>query len=595
MNLPSLTIAIAGINCAVAQSSTFTHNSTTYIWSFSGASSCNGSSVSTTMNVYVKNITGSYNSKEIIVKGQSVKTGSSTIVNQILFPLVTTQIPTICDSTGCVSINVGDTSFDWSALSLFSNTYNNVTKTLTVSSASSTASITTYIFDPIALDGSNKCSATATSCNITLTTANSNDIVIVICGTPNAGAGSIHCITPTSTGLTFTFRTSNALSTTNNVTEWYAIASSILSSATVVCKLSASTNFGCNAFGITGADTSTIFDTNAALPAKNTGTASIPTVTTVSTSNANDMLIGLTEDKGTVVQTGGSCSTGTCTLIQSTGVAPVVASEYFVVSSTQSSTTVAFGTSSGSTNTWTMIADAIRRAPVTVTQAIKITTSNSAPSGTISISGCAVSNATFTADGFAHTYLNITPSCVITLTTSGVTGSTRYEWNISPKPTISTTVTLTTCSSGTCSEYDNTTYYQLQNTYIANPNLPVKWDGIYTWSLTGTYLGTLNAVTSCPNTVSGGSSISCTSIWYNYNLAVTFPSRIGNTWDSLAPSSFTDTTGGNSHTVNYDQITGNTIIQTGDYSNFQSSDIGLISVIIILIICLIGWLLYYRR
>ena len=156
-----------------------------------------------------------------------------------------------------------------------------------------------------------------------------------------------------------------------------------------------------------------------------------------------------------------------------------------------------------------MILDAIKATVTTVTQTIKITTLPSgAASDTISVGVCGISNSTFSADGYTHTYTGVTASCSITLTTSGTSGSTRYEFDASPHPTASHTVIFTTASSGTGS-YSNNSYYQLQSTYKATPLTPSTWDAIYSWSISGTFLGTSASTTSCTNTANGGGAVSC--------------------------------------------------------------------------------------
>ena len=87
LNIPTLTVAVASTVCAIAQSGSFSKvNSSAWEWTLSGASACNGVSLSTTMDVYVVNTTNP-DQKEIIVKGQTVKAGGSSVVNSVPFPL----------------------------------------------------------------------------------------------------------------------------------------------------------------------------------------------------------------------------------------------------------------------------------------------------------------------------------------------------------------------------------------------------------------------------------------------------------------------------------------------------------------------------
>ena len=155
----------------------------------------------------------------------------------------------------------------------------------------------------------------------------------------------------------------------------------------------------------------------------------------------------------------------------------------------------------------------------------------------------------------------MTASCTVTLT-NPVPGpvTERYEFNKSPHPTIAASVTFQTCASGTCSEYDNTTYYQLSNTYKANPLTPSTWDGAYLVNVYGTFLGVAGtASTSCGATTENGGLFNCGARFFDYNTATTVGSThgatlIGNTWVGQSDS-ITSTTDGNTYTVNFVQFT----------------------------------------
>ena len=81
-----------------------------------------------------------------------------------------------------------------------------------------------------------------------------------------------------------------------------------------------------------------------------------PTVSGISTSNAHDILIGGVVAAGSGPPTAGS---GFTQLWNSGAVTPVLASEYEVVSATQSGISLTFGGLSGST-IWAMLAAAIQ-------------------------------------------------------------------------------------------------------------------------------------------------------------------------------------------------------------------------------------------
>jgi hypothetical protein len=201
--------------------------------------------------------------------------------------------------------------------------------------------------------GSSSGSATVTC---TLTTSLTNDIVIIYVHINHATV-SVSNITG---GLTWALR---KRFTGNSVGEevWWALAATAQSAVTFTVNLSGTpTNSDAGCFAINGANTSTPWDVNGSLPATGTASsASAPTVTGVSTTNANTMLLGM---YGT--QTGSSSSVGASyTLIQVGGSFGNIGQEQQVVSGTQSSVTVSW---TGNHNSWNMIADAIQQAsPVT--------------------------------------------------------------------------------------------------------------------------------------------------------------------------------------------------------------------------------------
>lgn len=213
----------------------------------------------------------------------------------------------------------------------------------------------------LALDGaaSNTCTGSSHSatCSVTLTTSNSNDIIIAFAN--GECAGPVTLGTPTGSGLSFTLRKSGvALS----LGEWWALATSALSSETITITESSTlcggppitTSFV--VWGIAGANTVTPFDPNMGLPSQNTGIGASGSVS-VSTSNANDMILGMVGGGANIG--GGSAGPG-FTIIKSDSLANA-ASEYEVVSSTQSALSVSINF--GGNTAWEMFGDAVQAAP----------------------------------------------------------------------------------------------------------------------------------------------------------------------------------------------------------------------------------------
>ena len=136
----------------------------------------------------------------------------------------------------------------------------------------------------LALDGSVQGnSGGSATLSVTLTTTRSPD---VICVTFTCNAGPLSSVTASAPGLgTFTQRATANVTTTADF--WYAIATQPLTAVSITATQSGGSAFiTMTAFGISGANTLAPFDTNASLPASSTPPVSI------STSNANDFLIG---------------------------------------------------------------------------------------------------------------------------------------------------------------------------------------------------------------------------------------------------------------------------------------------------------------
>jgi len=160
----------------------------------------------------------------------------------------------------------------------------------------------------LSLDGSasgDAASGVVTSISLALTTTLANDwIIFDVVTFPNTGSSSIGI--PTATGLTFSQRGTtqtfvhSAQGSTISVARFYALASSAFS-GNIACTFGAAAYTCYAAYGINGANLTTPFDANVSLPASvsnATMTAVAPSVS-ISTSNANDMLLALTVSGGT--------------------------------------------------------------------------------------------------------------------------------------------------------------------------------------------------------------------------------------------------------------------------------------------------------
>ena len=594
MPLPSW-VALAGPNaipttkCTTTLNWVFSHNSTTYLYSGTGPSavSCAGTTLTPLLHVYITNVTGSYNEKEITASGTTTRgSASAYVLNQILFSITSTGTPSNCDTANtpivCSGVQFGSTAFNWPQIAGAS--YNNATKVLTASSPASTSATTAYVFDPLAIDGSaggGSNSGTGQSANYqgTLTTANSPDVILMFLASGTCKT-KVSSVADSPSGLTWHKRGEWWLTGGGYgnkciyVAEYYAVASGTLSSDTVTATMNASSYARIYANGISGADTSTIFDSHSGLPAEAQGSAfncGTGCTVTFSTSNANDFIeAALGADTGLGALAAGNIAGSAATTIKSeSGGSASINGEYRVVSSAETSQTAAFGGTS--TADYIMVADAIMQASSGVTQGIQVTVANGGTSGTsFSLSGCGTGsdpNSTFTADGYTHTYTSVTASCSITVTVKTDASYTRYRFgDLHPSTAVKTWV-FTSCSSGSCTN-SNTTYYQFLASYTCSPSSPSTFDGIYACTATGTFVGVGSTTIGTVNTANGGGAVTVSSVWADYDKPVSLPVTLSAWGLNGGTYSWTDTTdtSGNSHTASY------YLLNLADTDTFTFSD-----------------------
>lgn len=227
----------------------------------------------------------------------------------------------------------------------------------------------------LALDGTPQTgsisgAAASTVASAAFSTTASNDVVIALITTSNATASTVSSIS--GGGLTWTkrkqFTILTSSFTTGSIEEWSAVAASPLTSQVITANLSITAlSATISVFAFSGGNTTTPFDVNAALPATNsdvTGTSTIPTVSAISTTNANTALIAFVSTPGAA----GSALTDPASftqLIFNNGfsgtpnfLGGAAQSDYRIVSSTQSGISVAYST----VTNWGMLVDAVQMA-----------------------------------------------------------------------------------------------------------------------------------------------------------------------------------------------------------------------------------------
>jgi hypothetical protein len=201
----------------------------------------------------------------------------------------------------------------------------------------------------LALDGSNQGSSVSsgTTFSCTLTTTQSNDIIILVIECNSTGSNSVSDIHDGSSVIsdgawTFIASSYNTADGPNlPLIVYYAVAPTPLSSATITVTMSGAVDFGeVAAFGISGANTLTPLDNNGSLPATISGSATDPL--SVSTNNPNDFIFG-------------AYRTNTASPTSGSGWTQIIGNsymliEYQTVSSNQSGLSVTIGTGAGSAN-----------------------------------------------------------------------------------------------------------------------------------------------------------------------------------------------------------------------------------------------------
>ena len=222
----------------------------------------------------------------------------------------------------------------------------------------------------LALDGTASGAAVAASSTVAtttgITTTIGTDVIVAAVSSYALGIAAPTISSIAGCSLSWSLRSSTGSLTMagtlqGDVDIWYAKAGGTTCSAsTITATLSGAPTGGRSdivVFAVSGADTTNPFDVNGTLPGANHSSSGIatPVVTGISTTNANTMLIAVTNTNSSP----GNPGTGYTTI----NVANVISqdNEYQIVSSTQSSVNVAFkagGTGFG----WVIAVDAVQQA-----------------------------------------------------------------------------------------------------------------------------------------------------------------------------------------------------------------------------------------
>jgi len=173
----------------------------------------------------------------------------------------------------------------------------------------------------LSIDGTATASSCTSPCTTDITTSDTNDVIVVMLGF-NSGVTVSSVVDSGSAGLTFSTRFACA-GADRSMCEYYAIAASPLTNEPI--QITGSGNINGFIFGVNGADTASPFDANSGLPNEATQNSASSAACTVSTSNANDMIITEVADGGVSAITN---PTGFSTIVPKSGGAPSFAGAY---------------------------------------------------------------------------------------------------------------------------------------------------------------------------------------------------------------------------------------------------------------------------
>lgn len=253
-----------------------------------------------------------------------------------------------------VPVGLDSITYDYTASSGLHTVNCTITDSATTPVTSPGSNKVSITVAPFGLDGS-QWTSTVTSNTMTITLATSYDNDVLYLSFVGGGSTDISSISSTGGTSAWTQRAYVAEDSTHHLSTWYATwASHGTTTITITLNGGGSGTCAAVAFGISGANTAVPFDGAVRTNAGYGTTASV----SVTTSNANDFIIGAFGVEGTATLTPNS----TMTLIrtQTAGSSRQTSDEYTVVSSTLSGAQVRY-TWSGS-DYWAIVADAIQKA-----------------------------------------------------------------------------------------------------------------------------------------------------------------------------------------------------------------------------------------
>ena len=247
--------------------------------------------------------------------------------------------------------NSGYSFTSWSAtgsITVASST--SASTTITVNSAGTVTATFTAVHNAPTLDVQSTSSETNhNSYTISLTTSSPNDIIYI------GVATHTYTASVSGGGLTWTQRGNTAISGTRTLQTFWALKTAS-GSITVTITLTGTDDSSAVAFAVNGANTASPFDTTNPIQNSNTGTGSNNPSASITTTNANDFIVGVVGVRNNpITLTTGS---GFTSIGSVTSVDPETGAEYKAVTTTQ--TNLSVGYTLGSSNNWAIVVDAIK-------------------------------------------------------------------------------------------------------------------------------------------------------------------------------------------------------------------------------------------
>ncbi len=383
------------------------------------------------------------------------------------------------------------------------------------------------------------CNTTGTTIKYNLTTTVSNDVILFL-------EFGNYSATPSATSLTFASRGSIAESSPpyQEASEYYAVegvgplTNDTLSTSIPNAPAGKVYCFESEVVAIEYASTSNPFSFSS--PYTNSSSGGYPNVNLPARNSTTDLILNFGTDTGNILQSYGS------------GFTMIYADNFpvyvqYKIASYSVAETEYFGQNTTLYNStastyWVDMAESIQAA-TTITQPVDCTMANSASAATITPS----QGSTFSCNGSVYN-LAVGYGGSLILNEPADTSTVRYRFagglNTASQPS---------CLSGTCATWHITDYEELNNTFKASISAGT-WSAGISLRVVGSLADLSSQVLAALSPTSGSSSSVSQPVWANYNQATWISNgedSSGNGWLSSGTYSFTDTSGGNTHTIGF--------------------------------------------